>query len=189
MSALVAGEREQAPRREEILGLTALLFSAGSMAAAALIGNTLRLLAEHPDLQRALRAAPDELIAATIEESLRFESPVQYLARRSTRAVRVHDREIPAGADVILIYGAANRDERRFERADDFDVHRTARRNLAFGEGIHFCLGAPLARLQARIAVPAFLRAAPEYEIDAAGAERFCMQNMRGWLHLPATIG
>lgn len=189
MSALVAGEREQAPRREEILGLTALLFTAGSMAAAALIGNTLRLLSEHPGLRQALRAAPDELIAATIEESLRLESPAQYLARRTTRPARIHDREIPSGADVILVYGAANRDERRFERAQELDVHRPTRRNLAFGEGIHFCLGAPLARMQARIVVPAFLRAVPEYEMDAAGAERFCMQNMRGYLHLPATIG
>jgi cytochrome P450 len=103
--------------------------------------------------------------------------------------VRIHDREIPSGADVILIYGAANRDERRFERPDELDVHRPARRNLAFGEGIHFCLGAPLARLQARIAVPAFLRAVPEYEMDTAGAERFSIQNMRGYLHLPAAIG
>lgn len=189
MSRLVAGEHQQAPRRDEIRGLAALLFTAGSMTAAALIGNVLWLLAEHPDAQRALRASPQSLIEGTVEEVLRFESPVQYLARRTSRPVRVRHREIPAEADVLLVYGAANRDQRHFDRAEAFDIHRPARRNLAFGEGIHFCLGAALARLEARAAVLAFLQVVPEYEVDAAAAQRFLMPNMRGYLHLPLQIG
>ncbi len=188
MSRLVAGEAEEAPRREEILGLTVLLFTAGSETTASLIGNTLNLLAEHRDAQDALRRRPDDLIDAAIEESLRMDAPVQYLARRLTKSAHIHDQEIPEGADLILIYGAANRDERHFERAETFDIGRPLQRHLAFGEGIHFCLGAPLARLEARLAIPAFLRAFSAYEIEWP-TERFCNHTVRGFLHLPATIG
>lgn len=187
MSHLVAGEAEQAPRRDELLGLMVLLFTAGSETTAALIGNTLSFLAEHPDAQQALRQRPAELIDATIEESLRMDAPVQYLARRTTRPVLLHDEEIPAGTDVILIYGAANRDERHFERAEAFDIHRPAQRHLAFGEGIHFCLGAPLARLEARLAVPAFIQAFPSYRLESR-TERFFNHIVRGYQHLPAKV-
>lgn len=188
MSRLVAGEAEQAPRRDELLGISVLLFTAGSETTAALIGNTLRLLAEHPEAQQALRERPAELIDATIEESLRMDSPVQYLARRTTKPAMIRDEQIPEGADVILIYGAANRDERHFERAEAFDIHRPTQRHLAFGEGIHFCLGAPLARLEARIAVPAFLRAFATYQIEPR-TERFFNHIVRGYLRLPARVG
>jgi len=188
MSRLVAGEGDGAPRREEILGIAALLFAAGSVTTASLISNTLRLLDEHREAQEAVRRQPGELIEAAIEESLRVESPVQYLARRTTVATRVHDIEIPADADLILLYGAANRDERHFERADVFDIRRPLQRHLGFGEGIHFCLGAPLARLEARLALPAFLRAVPSYSIETP-IERLPSHTVRGYLHLPAVIG
>jgi cytochrome P450 len=188
MSHLVAGEAEGAPRRDEIPGIGVLLFTAGSETTASLIGNTLSLLAEHSEAQQALRREPAELIDAVIEESLRMESPVQYLARQTTASTCVHDVEIPEGADVILVYGAANRDERHFENAETFDIARPSQRHLAFGEGIHFCLGAPLARREARIALPAFLRAAPSYEIGTP-IERFFSPNERGLTSLPATIG
>ena len=171
MSHLVASEAKGELRGEEIPGMTVLLFAAGTETTASLIGNALFLLAEHRDAQKELRRTPVDLVDAAIEESLRMESPVQYLARQSTTSMRIHDVEVPKGADVILIYGAANRDERRFERAETFDIHRPAQRHLAFGEGIHFCLGAPLARLEARIALPAFLRAIPSYEIESRQSE------------------
>jgi cytochrome P450 len=188
MSHLVAGEAEGAPRREEIPGMVVLLFTAGSETTSSLIGHTLYLLAEHGEAQEALRREPDELIDSVIEESLRMEAPVQYLARQTTGDTRVHDVEIPADADVILIWGAANRDERHFEHAETFDIRRPSQRHLAFGEGIHFCLGAPLARLESRLAIPAFLRAVSSYEIQAS-TERLCHPGMRGFTHLPATIG
>ncbi|MFZ2052232.1 MAG: cytochrome P450 [Solirubrobacteraceae bacterium] len=188
MSHLVASEAKGELRGEEIPGMTVLLFAAGTETTASLIGNALFLLAEHRDAQKELRRTPVDLVDAAIEESLRMESPVQYLARQSTTSMRIHDVEVPKGADVILIYGAANRDERRFERAETFDIHRPAQRHLAFGEGIHFCLGAPLARLEARIALPAFLRAIPSYEIETP-AERMPRHTVRGFARLPAVIG
>jgi cytochrome P450 len=187
MSHLVASEVEGAPRRDEIPGMMVLLFTAGVVTTASLIGNTLSLLAEHRDAQDALRREPAGLIDAVIEESLRIESPVQYLARRTTTSARMHDVEIPAGADVILIYGAANRDERRFECADIFDIWRPKQRHLTFGEGIHFCLGAPLTRLEARIVVPAFLRAFNSYKIEPP-IERFFNHTVRGFARLPAVV-
>jgi cytochrome P450 len=117
-----------------------------------------------------------------------MEAPVQYLARRTTKPVTMHGVEIPQDADVILLFGCANRDERHFEHAETFDLHRQQQRHLAFGEGIHFCLGAPLARLEARLAIPAFLRAVASYEI-VPPAERFVSHNMRGYVHLPAAVG
>lgn len=188
MSHMVAGEADGAPRREEIPGMAVLLFDAGSMTTNALLGNMLWLLAQHEDVQQALRERPDELIEPVVEETLRVESPIQYLARHTTKTARLHDVEIPADADVIFIYGAANRDERRFEHAERFDIHRSAQRHLGFGEGIHFCLGAPLARLEARIAVPAFLQAIPSYEIEQP-TERQISHTMRLFSHLPAKIG
>ncbi len=187
MSHLVAGEAEGAPRREEIPGMIGLLFAAGSETAAALLGNMLSLLAEHGEAQEALRREPAKLIDAVIEESLRIETPVQYLARQTTGSTLVHDVEIPKGADVLLVYGAANRDERRFERAETFDIGRASQRHLAFGEGIHFCLGASLARLEARIALLAFLRVISSYEIEAPG-QRYSSHTVRGFIHLSAVV-
>ncbi|MFZ2052233.1 MAG: cytochrome P450 [Solirubrobacteraceae bacterium] len=186
VSRLIAGEAEDEPRRDEIPGIVVLLLTAGSVTTASLIGNTLFLLAEHPDVQDMLRGGLTD-IQAVIEESLRIESPVQYLARLTTKPASVHGIEIPEGADVILIWGSANRDERHFERPDVFDVQRRKQRNLTFGEGIHFCLGAPLARLEARIAVPAFLNAFTSYEIGGS-IERFFNHTVRGFAQLPATV-
>ncbi len=188
LSHLVRSEAAGVLRRDEIPGMTVLLFAAGSQTTASLIGNALWLLAEHREAQETLRRGPAELIEATIEESLRMDSPVQYLARCTTKSVRIHDVEIPERADVILIHGAANRDERHFEHADAFDIHRPGQRHLAFGEGIHFCLGAPLARLEARLAIPAFLRAVSSYEIRQP-IERLLSHNVRGFQCLPAVIG
>lgn len=188
MSHMVAGEAEGAPRREEIPGMAVLLFAAGSETTAALIGNMLWLLAQHEDAQQAVRDGSQELVEAAIEEALRVESPIQYLARHTTKPARVHDVEIPADADVIFLYGAANRDEQRFERAARFDIGRPPQRHLSFGEGIHFCLGAPLARLEARIAVPAFLQGVSSYEIEQP-TKRRGSHVMRMFRHLPAKIG
>lgn len=186
MSRLIAGEAKDTPRRDEIPGMVVLLLTAGSITTASLIGNTLFLLAKHDDAQGMLRAGLTD-IQVVVEESLRIESPVQYLARHTTRPAKLHEVEIPAKADVVLIWGSANRDERHFERPDVFDAKRRKQRNLTFGEGIHFCLGAPLARLEARIAVPAFLNAFTSYEIGTA-FERFFNHTVRGFARLPATV-
>ena len=116
-------------------------------------------------------------------ELLRFKSPVQYQVRTGVAEIELHGIVIPAGSDVALLWGAANRDERRWERPDELDLMREPRRHLAFGEGIHHCLGAPLARLQGRVVLEETLCAMPGYRI-AGEPERIATHNTRGvaWL-------
>lgn len=167
----------------EVPGLCILLYVAGTETVADFIGNALTALAEHPDQRRLLAAEPERMPAA-VEELLRFESPVQYQVRIATAAAELHGVTIPAGAAVALLWGAANRDERRWERPDELDVAREPRRHLAFGEGIHHCLGAPLARLQGRIVLEEMLRAMPRYRL-AGEPERVATHNTRGVARLP----
>jgi cytochrome P450 len=184
----LARSSESPLREEDLQGLTVLLFVAGSETTAALLSNALYVLDQHADVQRRLRAEPSrDFLEAVIEEVLRTESPVQYLARQTTEDTTVENVEIPGGADVILLFGAANRDERRFERAERFEPDRVAQRHLAFGEGIHFCLGAPIARLEARVLLPAFFNAFSSYSIDG-DAERLQTHMVRGYESLPATV-
>jgi cytochrome P450 len=167
----------------KLAGLCFVLFSAAIDTVAAVLSNALWLLARHPDQCRVLAEQPAALPVA-IEEVLRFESPLQFNARTVTRDVELHDRVIPAGSRVVLLYGAANRDDRRFDHADRFDVSREPKRHLAFGEGIHFCIGAPLARLQAKIALEAVLSAFPGLAL-AGRAEHAPAYNMRALARLP----
>jgi cytochrome P450 family 130 len=103
---------------------------------------------------------------AAVDELIRYESTVQALARTTSEPVRLHGVELPTGATVLLLYGAANRDDRRWDRPDTLDVTRPRRRSLAFGEGLHFCLGAMLARLEARVVVEMMLAETPEFWLD-----------------------
>lgn len=121
-----------------------------------------------------------------IEESLRLESPVQYLARTASAEMELHGEKIPRGARVILMYGAANRDEERWPDAARLDPSREEKRHLAFGEGIHFCMGAPLARLEGAILLPAFARTIVDYEI--VERERIPSHHDLGWKHLQARV-
>ena len=145
-------------------GVFSNLVLAGTDTVTNLIGNGLVLLERHRDARARLVADPAHIPAA-IEEMLRFESPVQSLARRTLRPVELHGVRIPVGAEVRLLWGAANRDDREFERADLFDVGRTIRRHLAFGHGIHFCLGAQLARLEAGLALEAVIARYPKLRL------------------------
>jgi cytochrome P450 len=183
LADVAAGARRGDVARHEIPGLCVLLYIAGTETVADFIGNALVALAEHPG-QRALLAAEPERMPAAVEELLRFESPVQYQVRTATAAAELHGTTIPAGDTVALLWGAANRDERRWERADELDVRRQPRRHLAFGEGIHHCLGAPLARLQGRIVLEEALAAMPGYRL-AGEPERVATHNTRGVTRLP----
>jgi cytochrome P450 len=184
---IVAAERAGEIESGEIPGLCILLYVAGTETVADFVGNALVALAEHPD-QRALLAADPALAPRAVEELLRFESPVQYQVRTAIAAVHLHGIEIPAGARVALLWGSANRDERRWQRPDALDITREPLRNLAFGEGIHHCLGAPLARLQGRIVLVETLRTMPSYRIDGA-IERVATHNTRGVARLPIAVG
>jgi cytochrome P450 len=167
----------------EIDGMTRILLVAGIHTTETLIGNSLHLLAPMPDERRALAADPG-LIPAAIEELLRFESPVQWLARATTRDVELHGRVIAAGQRVVLLWASANRDERHFPDPDVLTLRRSPNTHVAFGQGIHFCIGVPLARLEARIAFEALFRRIPEYEIDGP-IERMFTRQERGISKLP----
>ncbi|GAB1640039.1 cytochrome P450 [Krasilnikovia sp. MM14-A1259] len=141
----------------EIIGFVGLLLIAGHITTTATLGNAILSFDECPDAAAAVRADPG-LLPGAIEEVLRYRTPFPRLVRLTTRDVRVGDVEIPAGAVVQPWLAAANRDARVFARPDRFDIHRARNPHLAFGQGIHFCIGAPLARLEARVALSIMLQ-------------------------------
>lgn len=173
-------------KMDELLGTALLLFVAGSETTASLVSNALLLLDSHRGQQAAVRTGDLDL-ATVIEEVLRYESPIQYLCRTTTREVRVNDTVVPPEARVILLYGSANRDERVFPAAADFDPYRNRRQHLAFGHGIHACLGAPLARLEGAIAIRRFLERVRSYEVTGPVA-RQNNPTVRRIVKLPATV-
>ena len=171
---------------EELLGFVRLLLVAGNETTINLIGNAFLDLAHHPD-QRARVAADPGLTAHAVEEVLRFESPVPQLCRVTTRAVERHGVVIPEGAQVVMVFAAANRDPREFTDPDRFDITRRFDRHLALGHGIHHCLGAALARVQARAAIDAVLARFPDYELADAALEWLPSGHARGPVRLPAS--
>jgi len=153
---------------EEILGYCFVLIAGGNDTVTGLVGGSAVLLTERPDERQRLLDEPS-MIAKAIEELLRMTSPVQGLCRTTTTEVTLHDTVIPAGRKVLLLYGAANRDEREFgDDAGELDVGRPIRRMLAFGNGPHHCLGAAAARLQGRVALEELLAACPRFTVDAS---------------------
>jgi cytochrome P450 len=165
MSALLEAELDgQKLTEEDLLGFCFTLIVAGNDTTTNLIANGAVLLAEHPE-QRAYLVDTPAAIANAVEEMVRCESPAQALPRRVLRDVTVNGRTIPKGAMVRLVWAAANRDEREFPNADAFDVRRPAPRHLGFGVGTHFCLGARLARLEARVAFEELLARLPDFEL------------------------
>lgn len=152
---------------EEIYSFLRLLLPAGSDTTYRLIGNTLFGLLTHPDQLDAVRA-DRALVAAAIEEALRWEAPVQFAARETTAATALAGVELPEGAQVLTAIGSANRDERRFEHPDRFDIRRGADDHVAFGFGRHFCVGSHLARLEAATALNAIFDRLPNLRLDPA---------------------
>jgi cytochrome P450 len=157
LGAEIEGQKLTVP---ELLGFCALLLVAGNETTTNLIGNAVLCLAEHPGAMNRLLREPT-LLPQTIEEVLRFRSPVQSMYRVTVTETTLGDELIPANAPIVAWIGSANRDERQFQRPAEFDVDRGQNRHLAFGHGIHFCLGAPLARLEARIAMASLLSRLP----------------------------
>ena len=147
--AEVDGERLT---HDEILGFFQLLVVGGQETTANLINNAILCFLEHPDQLARLREEPD-LLPSAIEEVLRYRSPLQWIMRTPRRDVDVHGQVIPAGKLVLPMIGSANRDPKQFPQAERFDILRAPNPHIAFGHGIHSCLGAPLARLEARIAL------------------------------------
>jgi len=169
---------------EEMVNFCLLLGVAGNETTAKLIATGVVTLNEFPD-QRARLAADPGLWAKAVEELLRFDPPSHYQGRVTTARIERYGQEIPEGSIVLLINGAANRDARAFPDPDRYIADRPIDRHVAFGHGIHFCLGAPLARLETRIALEEFVKRFPHYEVDRAGIERFHSTNVRGLSKVP----
>lgn len=166
MSALIDARVDgQGLSDDELLGFCLLLILAGNDTTSSLIGTGLVLLARHPE-QRALLRDDSSLIPGAIEEMIRAEPPVQALPRTTTRDVTLHGVDVPAGSRVMLVWGAANHDEREFADPERFDVTRPITRHLAFSHGAHYCLGANLARLEARVAFEEWLARCPDYVLS-----------------------
>ncbi|HTW16122.1 MAG TPA: cytochrome P450 [Nocardioides sp.] len=150
-----------------VLGYVFTMVTGGNDTTTGLLGGAVQLLAEHPD-QRSLLVSDPGLVPDAVEELLRLTSPVQGLARTATRDVTLHGVTVPAGRKALLLYGAANRDPRRYgPDADGLDVTRRPGQLLTFSQGNHHCLGAAAARLQARVALEELLRRFPSYGVDA----------------------
>ncbi|HUS06027.1 MAG TPA: cytochrome P450 [Bryobacteraceae bacterium] len=160
-AAEVDGERLE---EEEILRFVQLLLAAGTETTTNLINNAILCLVEHPEEMLRLRKSP-ELLPAAIEEVLRYRSPGQAMFRVTRRDVELQGQAIPAGRFVLAMVGSANRDPEQFADADRFDISRQPNAHIAFGHGIHFCLGAPLSRLEARVGLTVLLGRAHDIEL------------------------
>ena len=154
-----------------ILAYVFTMVTGGNDTTTGMLGGAVQLLTERPDQRQAL-VEDRELIGTSVEELLRLTSPVQGLARTTTRDVTLHDVTIPAGRKVLLLYGAANRDPRRYgPDADELDVRRNPGQILTFSQGNHFCLGANAARMQARVALEELLDRCPDFTVDIDAIE------------------
>jgi cytochrome P450 len=180
LSALIEVEDDgERLSHDELLAFSILLLLAGHETTTNLIGNGTLALAEHPAEAERLRAEPG-LLPSAVEELLRYDSPVQGVARFATRAAEVGGQAIEAGATLLLLVGAANRDPAQFADPDALDLGREPNRHLSFGRGIHFCLGAPLARLEAEVVFRRLLERFPELRVAEGGAERAGTLVLRG---------
>jgi cytochrome P450 len=181
------GERKRLTR-EEVLNYVNLVAAAGNETTTRLIGWTGKVLADHPDQRRQV-VENRELVPQVIEEVLRFESPSPVQARLVTADCEHYGTTVPAGSAMVLLNGSGNRDDRKFPDGDHFDIRRRIDHHLAFGYGIHFCLGAALARLEGRVALDEVLQRFPEWDVDWDHALQARTSTVRGWERLPVTTG
>jgi cytochrome P450 len=168
----------------EVLAFIGLLSGAGNETVARLLGWTGATLARFPDERRKLVQNP-ALIPNGVEELLRYEAPSPVQARWVTRDTTWHGTVVPRGSRMILLTGSAGRDEREYPDPDRFDVERTIDRHVTFGFGVHFCLGASLARMEGRIAIEETLKRFPDWDVRFDAAEMVHTSTVRGWARLP----
>ena len=168
----------------DVIGFCSLIGMAGTETLTKLLANAAVLFHRWPGEWEALRADPS-LAAGAVEESLRYWAPSQYQGRVLSGDVEVHGTLMPEGSRVLLVTGSANRDERRHEDPDRFDIRRPVRLATGFGHGVHFCLGAALARLEGRVGLEEFSALFPRYEVDESAARRVHQSNVHGYASVP----
>ncbi|HUF97309.1 MAG TPA: cytochrome P450 [Ilumatobacter sp.] len=173
--------------RNEVMTYVMLLAGAGNETTTRLIGWAGELLAEHPDQRRDL-VEDRSLMNKAIEEILRYVAPSPVQARWVTKDVQHHGVTVPKDSVMVVFNGSANHDDRRFPDGDRFDIRRDDGTHLSFGHGIHFCLGAALARLEGRIAIDEVLNRFPEWDVDWDGAVQAHTPHVRGWDKLPVVV-
>lgn len=186
LTRLMQGEEGESLTHQELLHNCIFLLNAGHETTTNLIGNSLYALLEHPEQKQRLLEQP-ELIHSAVEEFLRFESSNQLGNRISTAETEIAGITLPAQTQITLCIGAANRDPERFSEPDKLDIQRTQNRHLAFGSGIHQCVGLNLARMEGRIAIRQFLKCYPNYRL-AAPATRGGRARFRGFLNIPCYL-
>jgi cytochrome P450 len=169
---------------EEIVGFLMLIGAAGTETVMKLLANAAVLFQRNPDQWQAVLADP-ATIPGAVEEVLRYWAPSQFQGRVVTEEVTLHDVTMPEGSRVLLLTGSANRDERAYDDPDRFDIERPGHVALGLGHGVHFCLGASLARLESRIALEEFAARFPDYEVDETKLERVHQSNVHGFSHAP----
>jgi cytochrome P450 len=171
----------------EIGGFCSLLHDASQNTTMNTIAHAILALGRHPEARRALAREPARWPRA-LDELLRFISPVQGLARATTREVTLHGVSMAAGDQVLLLYGSANHDETRFPDPERLDLERDARSHLAFGSGIHHCLGSAVARLEIRVSLEALLARVPDFAVEEAGIVRNQLVPTRGIARAPVSF-
>ena len=179
---------ERGLRRDEILTYVNVLAGAGNETTNRLIGWSGKVLGDHPDQRHELAADPS-LIPNAIDEILRFEPPAPHVGRYVARDVEIDGVTVPEGSAILLLIGSGNRDERRWADADRFDIHRQVGQILSFGYGIHFCLGAALARMEGRVVLEELLARFPDWTVDMDRAHLSPTSTVRGWETLPVALG
>lgn len=188
LSALIAAE-EQGDRlsEDELIATAVLLLGAGHETTMNLIGNGLLALFRHPDQLAKLKTDP-ALIQSAIEECLRFDGPVQMTARTALEDIEIEGKTITKGQQAVIVLAAANRDPARFAEPDQFDIARKDNLHIAFSHGIHYCLGAPLARVEAQIVINTLLRRMPNLRLTTEQLEWRETVTIRGLKALPVTF-
>jgi cytochrome P450 len=188
MSAMLfAEEHGQRLSFEQVVVTTMTFFTAGFESTNNLFTNLAYALFLHPHIHKEVRGYPG-LIPAFVEEGMRWDAAAQGFVRTPTEDISLHGKVIPAGSQVLLHIGSANRDEREFPDADRFDVHRQGQRHLGMGQGIHFCVGAPLGRVMAQFLFEELLPVSTRWDVDLGDSARVVTPNFRGFTRLPLTV-
>ncbi len=189
MSAMLfAEENGQRLTSEQVVVTTMTFFTAGFESTNNLFTNLTYALSLHPAIYEEVRANPVALVPPFVEEGMRWDAAAQGFVRTPTREIELHGKTIPEGSQVLLHIGSANRDEREFVDADRFDIHREGQRHLGLGQGIHFCVGAPLSRVMSQFLFEELLPASSRWEVNMQDAARVTTPNFRGFTRLPLTV-